>query len=140
MVNVVYLELTRRYMDIYYLRERAILTPTNDIADIINNYILEHEKKYLSCDSILKGQHAYDSNDLLYPVEFLNSLNGNNFPRHKLALKRSVPVTLLRNLNQVEGLCNGTRLVITILGDMIIEGQIMTGTHKGKSILVPGHL
>jgi ATP-dependent DNA helicase PIF1 len=140
MVNVVYPELTRRYMDIYYLRERAILTPTNDIADIINNYILEHEKKYLSCDSILKGQHAYDSNDLLYPVEFLNSLNGNNFPRHKLALKRSVPVTLLRNLNQVEGLCNGTRLVITILGEMIIEGQIMTGTHKGKSILFPGHL
>jgi ATP-dependent DNA helicase PIF1 len=44
---------------------------------------------------------------------------------------------LLQNLNQAEGLCNGTRLVIIVLGDMIIEGEIMTGTHKGKSVLIP---
>jgi ATP-dependent DNA helicase PIF1 len=140
-VDVVYPELTRRYMDIDYLREWAILTLTNDIADVINNYIvssvLEHEKQYLSCDSILKGQHAHDSYDLLYPVEFLNLLKGNNFPHHKLALKRGVPIVLLRNLNQVEGLCNGTRLVIIVLGDIIIEGQIMTRTHKGNLVLIP---
>jgi hypothetical protein len=29
---------------------------------------------------------------------------------------------LLRNLNQAEGLCNGTWLVITVLGDKVIEG------------------
>jgi ATP-dependent DNA helicase PIF1 len=40
-------------------------------------------------------------------------------------------------LNQAEGLCNGTRLTITVLGDRIIEGQVMTGTHKGKSVLIP---
>jgi ATP-dependent DNA helicase PIF1 len=34
-------------------------------------------------------------------------------------------------------LCNGTRLTITVLGDRIIEGQVMTGTHKGKSVLIP---
>jgi ATP-dependent DNA helicase PIF1 len=44
---------------------------------------------------------------------------------------------LLRNLNQAKGLCNGTQLVITMLGSMIIEGEIMSGTHKGKSILIP---
>jgi hypothetical protein len=74
---------------------------------------------------------------LLYPVEFLNSLNGNNFPQHKLCLKRGVSVMLLRNLYQVEGLCNSTWLVITVLGDMIIEEEIMTRTHKGKSVLIP---
>jgi hypothetical protein len=141
MVNAVYPELIRRYMDIDYLRERAILTPANDIANVINNYIVssvpEDDKQYLSCDSILKGQHAHDSYDLLYPVKFLNSFNGNNFLCHKIALKRGVPVMLLRNLNQGEGLCNGIRLVITVLGDMVIEGQIMTGTHKGKSVLIP---
>jgi hypothetical protein len=47
-------------------------------------------------------------------------------------LKKGVPVMLLWNLNQAEGLCNGTRLIITVLGDRIIEGQIMTGTHKGR--------
>jgi hypothetical protein len=44
---------------------------------------------------------------------------------------------LLRNLNQAEGLCNGTQLVITVLGDMVIERELMTGTHKGKSVLIP---
>jgi ATP-dependent DNA helicase PIF1 len=27
--------------------------------------------------------------------------------------------------------------VITVLGDEVIQGQIMTGTHKGKSVLIP---
>jgi ATP-dependent DNA helicase PIF1 len=112
MVNVVYSDLKSRYMDIDYLRERVILTSTNDIADTINNYIVSlvptDEKQYLCCDSILKGPNAHDSYDLLYPIEFLNSLNGNNFPQHKLSLKKGVPVMLLRNLNQGEGLCNGT--------------------------------
>jgi ATP-dependent DNA helicase PIF1 len=44
---------------------------------------------------------------------------------------------LLRDLNQAEVLCNGTRLVITVLGNMVIEGQIMSGTHKEKSVLIP---
>jgi ATP-dependent DNA helicase PIF1 len=87
------------YMDTAYLRERAIFTPTNDIADTINSYIvsllLDEERHYLSADSILKLPNTHDSYDLLYPVEFLNSLNGNNFPQHKLSLKKGVPVMLL---------------------------------------------
>jgi ATP-dependent DNA helicase PIF1 len=47
---------------------------------------------------------------------------------------------LLRNINQAEGLCNGTRLTITILGDMVIEGQIMTGTQQGKKSLYQEYL
>jgi hypothetical protein len=43
---------------------------------------------------------------------------------------------LLHNLNQFEGLCNGTWLIITALGDMVIEGQIMSGTYKNKSVLI----
>jgi ATP-dependent DNA helicase PIF1 len=141
MVNAIYTDLQSKYMDSTYLRERVILTPTNDMADKINNYIMslipDYEKEYLSSDSILKGLDSHDSYDLLYPVEFLNSLNGNNFPQHKLSLKKGVPVMLLQNLNQAEGLCNGTQLTITMLGDMVIEGQIMCGTHQGKSILIP---
>jgi hypothetical protein len=40
MVNVVYSDLKNRYMDIDYLREWAILTLTNGIADTIDNYIV----------------------------------------------------------------------------------------------------
>jgi ATP-dependent DNA helicase PIF1 len=133
--------LESKFIDVDYLRERAILTPTNDIADKINEYIVSsipsEEKQYLSSDTILKAPDTHDSYDLLYPEEFLNSLNGYSFPQHKLCLKRGVPVMLLRNLNQAEGLCNGTRLVIKLLEDMVIEAEIMTGTNKGKSVFIP---
>jgi ATP-dependent DNA helicase PIF1 len=44
---------------------------------------------------------------------------------------------LLRNLNQSSGLCNGTRLIVTALGDKIIEAKIMTGSHKGNTVYIP---
>jgi ATP-dependent DNA helicase PIF1 len=94
-------------------------------------------KQYLSCDRIIKAPGTHDSYDLLYPIEFLHTISANNFPQHDLVLKKGVPVMLLRNINQAEGLCNGTRLTITALGDMVIEGQIMTGTHQGKKVLIP---
>jgi ATP-dependent DNA helicase PIF1 len=128
------------YKDIDYLKERAILSPTNETVDNLNEYIVSiipgETKEYLSCDKIVKGASTHESYDLLYPVEFLTSINGNNFPQHKLLLKKGVPIMLLRNINQSEGLCNGTRLIVTTLGDMII-GQIMSGQHKGKTILIP---
>jgi ATP-dependent DNA helicase PIF1 len=67
-------------------------------------------------------------------------LNANNFPHHELIIKKGVPVMLLRNINQSEGLCNGTRLIITALGDMVIEGQLITGTYQGKKFLYHGYL
>jgi ATP-dependent DNA helicase PIF1 len=60
MVDTVYPQLGSKYMDIDCLRERAILTLTNDIADKINEYIVsfipDEEKQYLRSDSILKAQ------------------------------------------------------------------------------------
>jgi ATP-dependent DNA helicase PIF1 len=44
---------------------------------------------------------------------------------------------MLRNLDQSGGLCNGTRLVITNIGDMMIEAQIVTGTHIGDIVHIP---
>jgi ATP-dependent DNA helicase PIF1 len=124
-VNAVYPNLAEKYMDFKYLKEQAILTPTNDIADTINNHIVSlipsDEKQYLSCDTIAKTPDTHDSYDLLYPVEFLNSLNGNNFPQHRLSLKKGAPVMLLCNLNQTDRLCNGTCLVITVLGIWLLR-------------------
>ncbi|CAD6243026.1 unnamed protein product [Miscanthus lutarioriparius] len=129
-VDAVYPDLVTRYSDPNYLQSRAILTPTNEIADTVNSHVVSlvpgEEKEYLSCDKIGKSPGAHGSYDLLYPVEFLNSLNGNNFPQHRLLLKKGVPIMMLRNLDQAGELCNGTRLVVTGFGDMLIEAQIMT--------------
>ena len=44
---------------------------------------------------------------------------------------------LLRNLNQSAGLCNGTRLIITQLGDRVIEAGIITGINIGAKVFIP---
>jgi ATP-dependent DNA helicase PIF1 len=54
--------------------------------------------------------------DSLYSVEFLNILQFSGITNHKLKLKVGVPILLLHNLNQSIGLCNGTRLIVKILG------------------------
>jgi hypothetical protein len=140
-VDEIYNDLQMNYAHAEYLRDQAILTPTNDIVDTINTHIVslipDVSKQYLSCDRIIKAPGTHDSYDLLYLIEFLHTISANNFPQHDLVLKKGVPVMLLRNINQAEGLCNGTRLTITALGDMVIEGTIMTGTHQGKKVLIP---
>lgn len=123
------------------LTERAILTPRNETVDEINAYMLRQldgdEKEYLSSDSIGKADTKGSHYDALYPVEYLNSLEFPGLPKHKLTLKIGAPVMLLRNINQKECLCNGTRLIITRLGERLLEGEIVTGTHVGKKVLVP---
>jgi ATP-dependent DNA helicase PIF1 len=47
-----------------------------------------------------------------YPFEFLNTLEVSGMPSHKLLLKIGAPVFLLRNLDPLAGLCNGTRLIV----------------------------
>ncbi|CAN7105154.1 unnamed protein product [Brassica rapa subsp. narinosa] len=49
----------------------------------------------------------------MYPPEYLNCLEFQGLPKHKLVLKVGIPVMLLRNINEKEGLCNGTRIIVT---------------------------
>lgn len=44
---------------------------------------------------------------------------------------------LLRNLSQSTGLCNGTRLVVSNLGEKVIEATVMTGSNIGDVVYIP---
>ncbi|CAI0625776.1 unnamed protein product [Linum tenue] len=78
-----------------------------------------------------------ESFDETYPIEFLNKLTFNGVPDHEIKLKVATPIMLLRNLNPSDGLCNGTRIMITELGENIIKGNIMGGAFDEKPVIVP---
>ncbi|KAM0904043.1 hypothetical protein ACQ4PT_018277 [Festuca glaucescens] len=140
-VESVYVDFFTRYSDPNYLKERAILTPTNDIAEDVNKHVLSmvpgEEREYLSCDSTGNAADGIRNIDIFYPVEVLNTVKVNNFPYHKLVLKRGVPIMLLRNISQGTGLCNGTRLIVTRLAEKVIEAimavNLLSEIHSGSN-------
>ena len=103
------------------MSDRAILAPLNSAVDEINESVTAlfpgEEHRLLSADSVEQN----DSDTLAIPVEYLNQLNSAGLPPHILQLKHSMPVILLRNLNQAGGLCNGTWLIV----DRIINGRLL---------------
>ncbi|XP_061993578.1 uncharacterized protein LOC133711477 [Rosa rugosa] len=124
-----------------YLRERAIVTPRNKIVYEINDHIINQlpgdERIYLSSDTVCSTSENHEKLAELYSVEFLNSLELNGLPPHKLQLKIGMPIMLLRNLNQTVGLCNGTRLVVTNMLDRVIEARILTGNKIDHKVYLP---
>uniref|UniRef100_A0A803PFI8 ATP-dependent DNA helicase n=1 Tax=Cannabis sativa TaxID=3483 RepID=A0A803PFI8_CANSA len=140
-VEAIYPSLLHRYNDPAYLKERAILTPKNEMVHELNEMIMNElpgeGRTYLSSDSICKASVNTNDEDLLYPVEFLQSLKFNGVPNHDIRLKEGAPVMLLRNLNQTEGLCNGTRLIITRLGKWSVRADIISGKNIGQNVTIP---
>ena len=140
-IDSIYPDLKVKYKDPTYLQDRAILAPTNEVVEELNDYIIsslnEEEHEYLSSDSVCKASSNVADQDVLYPVEFLNTLRFPGLPNHKLTLKVGLPIMLLRNLNQNGGLCNGTRLIITKLATWLIEAEIITGTNIGTRVFIP---
>ena len=76
---------------------------------------------------LLTNQMNYSPAFGVLTAEFLNSLKTSGIPNHKLRIKVGTPIILLRNLDQTDGLCNGTRLVVTRLGSSVVEAEIITG-------------
>ena len=55
-------------------------------------------------------------------MEYVNSLLPSGLPSHDLILKKGVPLMLLRNLQPLAGLCNGTRLIFR---EVSSDGRLM---------------
>ncbi|WOH12888.1 hypothetical protein DCAR_0832397 [Daucus carota subsp. sativus] len=140
-IQAIYSTFLQSYSDPTYFKERAILTPTNDMVHELNEMIMDiipaEARTYLSSDGICKASFKTDQNDLLYPTEFLNNLKFSGVPNHNIQLKVGAPIMLLRNLNQGDGLCNGTRLIVTNLGKWSIRADIISGKNIGTNVTIP---
>ena len=66
----------------------------------------------------------------------MNSLKFNGIPNHDIQLKEGALVMLLRNLNQIEGLCSGIRLIVTCLGKWSIRGDIISRTNIEQNVTI----
>ncbi|XP_050878544.1 uncharacterized protein LOC127082353 [Lathyrus oleraceus] len=122
-VSETYPNFLNNYKNPEFLQSRAILAGTIETVDIINQYAL----------GFIPGNEAFD---VLTP-EFLNKLTTSGLPNHKIKLKIGTPIMLLRNIDQPEGLCNGTRLIVTRLANHIIEAKIIFGKNIGGVIYIP---
>ncbi|KAF1874356.1 hypothetical protein Lal_00008561 [Lupinus albus] len=139
-VSSTYLDLQLHYNDKQFLQCRAILASTIDIVHQINEYVLSiipgEEKEYLSSDSLdISDVNDIEAVNILTP-EFINTLSTSGLPNHKIKLKVRIPIMLLRNLDQSEGLCNGTRLVVTKMANHVLEAKIVSCKNVGHIIYI----
>jgi len=93
-------------------------------------------KTYMSCDTLSKSNDGGALSDM-EPLELLHSLKISGLPNQSLELKIGAPVILLRNLNQSIRLCNGTRLVVTKMGDLVVQARVISGLKVGDTVLIP---
>ncbi|XP_025984904.1 ATP-dependent DNA helicase PIF1-like [Glycine soja] len=140
-VEATYPSLLDNYSDTDYLQKRAFLASKKEIVDKINDYVLSlipnNEKEYCIVDSIDKSDELLNPAFALLPPEFMYSLQTSGIPNHKLKLKVGTPIMLIRNLDQTDGLCNGTRLIITKLRSNVIEAEAITGPNSRNRTYIP---
>ncbi|XP_061342199.1 uncharacterized protein LOC133288457 [Gastrolobium bilobum] len=141
LMDFVYPDILDHILEPTFFKERAILTPKLEDVSILNENLMSlitgDERIYLSSDNILKQDGNSSLEDDEFSPEILNTFSCSGLPDHKLILKVKVPVMLLRNIDQSRGLCNGTRLLITRLGNHVVEATVHTGSNIGENVFIP---
>ncbi|GJT47351.1 DNA helicase [Tanacetum coccineum] len=119
LIRFIYGDETLHHPSAVKLQDKAIVCFKNDTADIINAKVLSllsgRTCTYVSYDDVVPHVHDGGEVELLYLREYLNTLSFAGLPPHMLGLKFGTPIMLLRNINIVGGLCNGTCLIATQL-------------------------
>ncbi|XP_012847884.1 PREDICTED: uncharacterized protein LOC105967828 [Erythranthe guttata] len=78
LLEFVYPDLLSNMYDRDYFQGRAILAPTNECVESVNDHLMsllpEEEKVYLSSDSMCRDEHTTEDNAEIYSTEFLNTI------------------------------------------------------------------
>jgi len=69
-----------------------------------------------------------------YPPKILNTFEVSGLPPHELKLKVGAIIILSKNIDTRQGLCNGTRLIITALTVIVIVADIASGKNVNSWI------
>nr|GEV64820.1 DNA helicase [Tanacetum cinerariifolium] len=118
LIDFIYDQSTLHTTSAASLQQKAIVCLKNETADIINLKVLDMEAGestiYMNQDEATQTGNDEAETEKLYPIEHLNTFKLPGFPPHQLELKVGAPVMLLRNVNIVGGLCNGTRMIVRL--------------------------
>ena len=118
----------------------TILSACNDDVHDINTQILKDfpgdEQGYHGADSVVTEEGEGDVR-LLYPVEYLNTINASGLPLAKLTLKVGCPVMVLQNLSPGQGICNGTHGILTKMTNNVLQIRLLGGGHAKEHFFIP---
>ena len=135
LVNEVFPNFSENNSNINWVKNRAILCPTNEECMEINKLLLAKlpgdTVQYKSCDTVNHSEAH------MYPAEFLNTIELQGIPPHLLELKPGAVIILLRNLNPSEGHVNGTRYIDQNLLPHVIDAVAISGSNVGSKIFIP---
>nr|GEX00948.1 DNA helicase [Tanacetum cinerariifolium] len=91
LIEFIYDKDTLLHPNAKYLQDKAIVCLKNDTTDVINAKIMDMlpgcATTYISNDEAIPHGHNGGGVELLYPIEYLNTLNFAGIPPHKLKLK-----------------------------------------------------
>jgi PIF1-like helicase len=135
LIKYTYPDISTRH-EMNYFRERCILTPRNREAHEINDVILDAFPGEVH--DLWSVDEAFDpdtemATETSYPPEVLHSASPSGFPQAHLRLKIGCPVIVLRNLHSEEGICNGSRGIVTRISTRVVEVLL----HNGETCLIP---
>jgi len=121
-----------------YFQERCILCPRNKDVHDINDIVLDnfpgplHELWSIDTACDAETNMPSQTSDS-FPPEILHAATPSGFPLAHLRLKVGCPVIILRNLQPNEGICNGSRGIVTRISRRVIEIRLFTG----NVVLIP---
>src|SRR5258707_8496541 len=72
-----------------------------------------------------------------FPVELFNEINWGFLSLAKLEVKKGCPVMVLKNLDAANGVCNGSRGILTRYSNRVLEMRLLSGEQAGQTVFIP---
>ena len=117
-----------------HFRGNFYMTVHTFYGGIFTRFIVESQRLFM-----LKLSHFSVANSVILHTLYL--LNFTTFRLYsalaKLELKIGCPVMVLKNLDAANGVCNGSRGILTRYGNRVLEIRLLTGDHAGETVFIP---